>query len=67
LRFPIRIVYIDGDQSRSRDVVVYLAVPQRNPSKPNSTYKGLIVSGARRWDLPAEYIAKLETIETLDA
>lgn len=44
-------------------VETYFAVPQENPPLPNQTYKDLIVNGAKHWQLPADYIAELETIE----
>lgn len=45
-------------------VWTYFAVPQENPPRPNQEYKDLIVSGAKCWGLPDDYIAKLERIET---
>jgi hypothetical protein len=31
---------------------------------PNCDYKDLIVGGARHWQLPADYIRELESIQT---
>jgi gamma-glutamylcyclotransferase (GGCT)/AIG2-like uncharacterized protein YtfP len=44
-------------------VAIYIANKQPNPPLPNAQYKNLIVSGARHWKLPEEYILKLEQIE----
>ena len=43
--------------------LTYFAERQPNPPRPNQAYKDLIVAGARRWGLPAHYIAELERIE----
>jgi hypothetical protein len=57
------IVYQNGDETKPLNVEIYFAVPQENPPLPNQTYKDLIVNGAKHWQLPADYIAELETIE----
>jgi hypothetical protein len=57
-------VLLGGDKQRPLTVVSYFAEPEPNPPLPNSEYKELIVSGARHWHLPTDYIASLETIET---
>ena len=59
----IHIVGRDGDETKPLSVEIYFAVPQDNPPLPNQEYKGLILSGARHWHLPADYIAELECIE----
>jgi gamma-glutamylcyclotransferase len=56
-------VLVDGDHARPLTVTTYLAEPEPDPPLPNQHYKGLIVAGARRWRLPADYIAELESIE----
>ncbi len=43
-------------------VSVYLAVKQPDPPRPNAAYMKHIVDGAKFWNLPAEYIAELESI-----
>jgi gamma-glutamylcyclotransferase len=53
----------DGDESKPMAVEIYFAVPQDKPPLPNQEYKNLIVSGAKHWNLPANYIAELENIK----
>ena len=58
------VVFKDGDPNQPVWVEIYFAVAQANPPYlPNLVYKNLIVSGAKFWNLPAEYIAELENIE----
>lgn len=57
------MVFLDGDESRPVTAQTYFAEREPNPPPPNRAYKALIVSGARYWRLPAEYIAELEAIE----
>lgn len=56
-------VLLDGDKRRPLTVSTYFADPQRDPPRPNQAYKDLILSGARHWHLPDEYIQELERIE----
>jgi hypothetical protein len=56
-------VFPNGDETKPLNVEIYFAVPQENPPLPNQEYKNLIVSGARHWELPADYIAELEKIQ----
>ena len=58
-----RHVLADGDADRPLTVSMYFAEPQANPPPPNSEYKRLILSGARHWHLPDEYIDELNQIE----
>ena len=53
----------DGDETKPLSVEIYFAMPQDNPPLPNQEYKGLILSSARHWHLPTDYIAELERIE----
>ncbi|MGH2692952.1 MAG: gamma-glutamylcyclotransferase family protein [Actinomycetota bacterium] len=53
-----------GGERRRRAAVVYFANRQANPPLPSSEYKNLLVSGARYWELPPEYIRELEEVET---
>jgi len=57
------LVLLDGDEQRPLTACTYFGDPQPNPPLPNAEYKQLIVSGARHWLLPEEYICELETIE----
>lgn len=61
-----RHVFVDGEKDRPLMVSVYFAEPQDSPPLPNSEYKRLILSGARRWHLPDKYIHELEQIEVAD-
>lgn len=58
-----KTIFQNGDETRPLTVEIYFAVPQENPPLPNQEYKGLIVSGAKHWKLPADYITELEKIK----
>jgi hypothetical protein len=57
-------VWRDGDGKQSLLVALYRGHPQLDPPLPSDDYKELIVGGAKHWNLPAEYIRELESIET---
>jgi gamma-glutamylcyclotransferase (GGCT)/AIG2-like uncharacterized protein YtfP len=57
------VVSLDGDEKRPLTVLAYFADRQANPPLPNAEYKELILSGARYWHLPEDYIGELEQIE----
>lgn len=57
-------VFVDGDLAKPLNVITFVANPQANPPLPSNDYKNLIIAGAREWSLSAEYIARLEQIET---
>ncbi|MGH9685529.1 MAG: gamma-glutamylcyclotransferase family protein [Candidatus Acidiferrales bacterium] len=59
-----REVLADGDEHKPVTVCIYFARKEPNPPLPNEEYKHLIVEGAKFWRLPAEYIARLEEVET---
>lgn len=59
-------VFIHGDEKQPMAVVSYFGDPQENPPLPNSKYRNLLLSGARRWQLPDAYIKQLELIEVAD-
>jgi len=54
----------DGHRAEPLDVLTYIAEPQRNfvPCGPSDEYRTLILSGARYWRLPAEYLRTIERI-----
>jgi gamma-glutamylcyclotransferase (GGCT)/AIG2-like uncharacterized protein YtfP len=52
-----------GDGQRSIDVLVYIAEKEDNPPPPSSEYKGLIVGGARYWNIPEVYRLMLEQLQ----
>lgn len=58
--------YVYQDDSNDNPIYawVYIACPETDPPHPNVIYKQQIVEGARYWNLPAEYISKIEQIET---
>jgi len=58
-----RQVYIDGNEQMPLTVSIYFAEKQTNPPLPSAEYKQLIVTGAKYWHLPQEYINALEQIE----
>jgi cation transport regulator ChaC len=57
------VAFLDDDDGRPISAFTYFAERQPEPPLPNQAYKDLIVVGARRWSLPAHYIAELERIE----
>jgi len=61
-----RHVLAGGDQERPLAAWVYFAEPQQNPPLPSPEYRQLILSGARHWHLPADYVRGLEAIEVRD-
>jgi|SRR5579872_3603852 len=59
-----RHVFRDGNQKQPLLASIYLGNPQENPPLPNEDYKKLLVKGAEQWNLPPDYIKKLEAIQT---
>ena len=57
-------VWREGDAERLLLVALYRGHPHLDPPLPSDGYKKLIVDGAKHWNLPAEYIRELESIET---
>ena len=57
-------VWQEGDAKRSLLVALYHGHPQLDPPLPNRDCKNLIVEGARHWQLRADYIQELESIQT---
>jgi gamma-glutamylcyclotransferase (GGCT)/AIG2-like uncharacterized protein YtfP len=57
------VVLLDGDKKRPVAVETYFAEAEANPPLPNQAYKDLIVSGARHWRLPDDYLAQLEAVK----
>jgi len=57
------LVFLDGDEGRPVTAETYFADREPNPPPPNQAYKDIILSGARHWHLPDDYIAELEAIE----
>ena len=57
-------VFENGDLSRPREVMTFLANRQPNPPLPSREYLGIIIAGAEEWNLDAQYIAWLKEIRT---
>ena len=57
-------VWREGNAKQPLLVALYRGHPQLDPPLPSDDYKGLIVDGAKHWSLPAEYIRRLESIQT---
>ena len=57
------MVFLDGNEERPVTANSYFAKRESDPPLPNQAYKDLILSGARHWHLPDDYIAELEAIE----
>lgn len=56
------MVFLDGDEERPLTAETYFAEPEANVPPPNQAYRNLILSGARHWHLPADYLVELEAI-----
>ncbi len=60
-----RMVFGDGCEEKPYAVCTYEVVTKsKKHIPPSQEYKNLVVDGAKRWQLPADYQAQLETIET---
>lgn len=57
------VVFLDGDDHHPLTVSAYFGDQQSAPPPPNAAYKHLMLTGARHWHLPDEYIRGLEQIE----
>lgn len=57
------MVFREGDEAQPPTVSTYFGHLQPSPPLPSQIYKDPILSGARHWHLPADYIAKLDRIE----
>ncbi len=57
------MVFLNGDEALPLTAETYFAEPEANAPLPNQDYKNLILSGARHWHLPADYVAELVAIE----
>jgi gamma-glutamylcyclotransferase (GGCT)/AIG2-like uncharacterized protein YtfP len=53
----------DGNAGRPIAAFTYIAEPQANPPLPNANYRDTIVCGARAWELPDDYVKRLEAIK----
>ncbi len=56
-------VHPDGDVAQRIKALTYIVVNREDPRpKPSAEYKALLVTGAKFWNLPSDYIADLESI-----
>lgn len=60
-----RHVLREGHPQEPLLVSLYLANREPHTRMPNSSYRGLLLAGARFWHLPEEYVKELEAIETV--
>jgi len=51
-----RHVFLDGHLNKPLAVAIYFATPEPGAHLPSQNYKDLILSGAKYWHLPEEYI-----------
>ena len=58
-------VYAPDNGNVALQVLVYVAAIESKVPPPNPEYKRLILEGARHWNMSADYIAMLETIDTV--
>lgn len=58
-----RMVFLGGNDGRPVAVETYFGEPESDPPPPSQAYMALILSGARHWHLPDDYVAELEAIE----
>lgn len=54
---------LDGDERQPVTAQTYFAEREDDPPLPGKAYKDLILSGARNWHLPANYVVELEAIQ----
>jgi gamma-glutamylcyclotransferase (GGCT)/AIG2-like uncharacterized protein YtfP len=59
-RLDVAVEILDGEQLRAFTYLSALRAPGRKPSR---RYLDLILNGARRYGLPADYVAWLESLE----
>lgn len=57
------MVFLGGDDRRPLTASIYFGDPEASPPPPNQSYKEQLLSGARYWHLPVEYVEQLERIE----
>ena len=62
-----KMVYLEGKKDQSMTVYTYQVIDKEfDKHKPNKDYKNLIVTGAKYWKLPENYINFLENIEIME-
>ncbi len=53
-----------GDGKQPLSVLVYVAEVEKEVPPPNAEYKRLMIEGGKHWNLPADYLAALEALQT---
>jgi len=61
-----RILHPHGDMEQRIMVLTYSASDPSDLQRPSRAYVDHLLRGARRWGLPADYIARLERIEVVE-
>ncbi len=57
-------VYTEGNLDAPLDVESYTVAIKGGPYRPSKEYLAHMVTGAKGWRLPGEYVARLEGVET---
>jgi len=66
-RYHRRNIYVQDRGGLKYAAFTYaVSVPEKEPSRPSTELKELMLAGARERNLPANYIAFLESLPTLD-
>lgn len=65
-RREIMVLKEDNDEEPITAFTYEVEKKEFDKHKPNKDYKNLIVTGAKHWKLPKEYIKFLENIETME-
>jgi cation transport regulator ChaC len=60
------LVHPHGDMEQRIMVLTYSASDPSDLQRPSRAYVDHLLRGARRWGLPADYIARLERIEVVE-
>ncbi len=64
-----RQVTVTDQSGRDYDAVAYVSLPQNtaSPGQPTARYLGIILSGAREFGLPDEYVQQIERLASRPA
>jgi gamma-glutamylcyclotransferase (GGCT)/AIG2-like uncharacterized protein YtfP len=57
------VVYQDGDETQALTAEIYFVHKKGGPFLPSRDYMDVLLTGARRWSLPPDYLAGLEKIQ----
>jgi gamma-glutamylcyclotransferase (GGCT)/AIG2-like uncharacterized protein YtfP len=59
-------IYVVDEVGKAVKTATYRTTNPKGPFKPTKRYIGLMISGAKKYDLDSEYIKELEAIETIN-